>query len=457
MEQEVSLIQMLDARERRVWHQQELLGAYGKPLVCFTMNIAGPVKDSPLIRRGFARGRQLLERQFLRCGIKPLKIDLSKAVTGPEAFYVLDAEPLTIKKLTTLVEDASPLGRLFDMDVLRPDGKKVDREEVASWGPQMPHLRRACQGVQQPPGASRSRAAGPDDGEYLTETMDTLDAATAARQAVRALLYEVTTTPKPGLVDRRNSGSHTDMDSFTFMSSAASLYPYFEACTRAGRKTADGPAPETFAALRPLGCEAEGEMLAATHGVNTHKGAIFSIGTSSARRWAAWTVPSGADPARVLAEVSAMTAGLTAKDFAGVTAENAVTAGQKLYVQYGITGVRGQVEAGLPAVLEFGLPALEKGLAAGYSLNQSGCGALLAIIANSTDTNLIARSDRATQLAVVEELKALLARTPYPDEAALRALDDRFIAANLSPGGSADLLALCYLLHFFKTEVLEDV
>ena len=92
----------------------------------------------------------------------------------------------------------------------------------------------------------------------------------AARQAVRALLYEVTTTPKPGLVDRRNSGSHTDMDSFTFMSSAASLYPYFEACTRAGRKTADGPAPETFAALRPLGCEAEGEMLAATHGVNTH-------------------------------------------------------------------------------------------------------------------------------------------------------------------------------------------
>ena len=277
MEQEVSLVQMLDARERRVWHQQELLGAYGKPLVCFTMNIAGPVKDSPLIRRGFARGRQLLERQFLRCGIKPLKIDLSKAVTGPEAFYVLDAEPLTIKKLTTLVEDASPLGRLFDMDVLRPDGKKVDREELHLEG-------RKCLICGGPAKVCSSRRVHPvaelqaRTTAILTETMDTLDAATAARQAVRALLYEVTTTPKPGLVDRRNSGSHTDMDSFTFMSSAASLYPYFEACTRAGRKTADGPAPETFAALRPLGCEAEGEMLAATHGVNTHKGAIFSIG-----------------------------------------------------------------------------------------------------------------------------------------------------------------------------------
>ena len=57
METTVSLVQMLDARERRVQHQQELLARYHKPLICFTMNICGPIKDSPLIRRGFARGR----------------------------------------------------------------------------------------------------------------------------------------------------------------------------------------------------------------------------------------------------------------------------------------------------------------------------------------------------------------------------------------------------------------
>ena len=66
METTVSLVQMLDARERRVQHQQELLAQYHKPLICFTMNICGPIKDSPLIRRGFARGRQLLRQQFLR-------------------------------------------------------------------------------------------------------------------------------------------------------------------------------------------------------------------------------------------------------------------------------------------------------------------------------------------------------------------------------------------------------
>lgn len=450
MAAEVSLLEMLDARERRVHHQQELLAQYQKPLVCFTMNIAGPVKDSPLIRRGFARGQQLLRQQFLRAKLTPLHTDAACTPTGCEAFYVLDADPLAIKKFTTDIEDATPLGRLFDMDVLRPNGIKVDREELHLEG-------RRCLICGGPAKACSSRRIHTvaelqaKTTAILTETLDAWDAATAAQQAVRALLYEVTTTPKPGLVDRRNSGSHTDMDSFTFMSSAASLYPYFEACAKAGRATMDRPAPETFAALRPLGCEAEGEMLDATHGINTHKGAIFSIGITCAALGrldrSLWK-----DSARVLAEVSAMTKGLTAQDFAGVTAENAVTAGQKLYVQYGITGVRGQVEAGLPAVLEHGLPALEQGLAQGYDINRAGCGALLAILAHSTDTNIIARSSRERQLTLVDELNVLLAQTPYPDEAVLAALDDRFIAEHLSPGGSADLLALTYLLHFFRTD-----
>ena len=450
MPTQVSLMEMLDARERRVQHQQALLQQYHKPLICFTMNICGPVKDSPLIRRGFERGRQLLRQQFLRAKLTPLYQDARREATGCEAFYVLDADPLFIKKFTTDIEDATPLGRLFDMDVLCPDGRKVDREEIHLPG-------RRCLICGGPAKVCSSRRVHTvaelqeKTTEILTEARDAQDTADAARQAVRALLYEVTTTPKPGLVDRRNSGSHRDMDVFTFMDSAAALYPYFESCARAGRSTAEQPAPETFAALRPLGCEAEGEMLDATGGVNTHKGAVFSVGIVCAALGrldrACW-----ADPARVLAEVSAMTAGLTAGDFAGITAENAVTVGQKLYVKYGITGVRGQVEAGLPAVLNVGLPVLEAGRAKGYDFDRAGGGALLAILANSTDTNIIARSSRERQLALTEELKALLEKEPYPDRAALTELDDRFIAENLSPGGSADLLALTYLLYFFKTE-----
>ena len=450
MSAQVSLMEMLDARERRVQHQQMLLQQYHKPLICFTMNICGPIKDSPLIRRGFERGRQLLRQQFLRAKLTPIYQDVSREVTGCEAFYVLDADPLAIKKFTTDVEDATPLGRLFDMDVICADGRKVDREELHLTG------RRCliCGGPAKVCSSRRIHTVAElqeKTTEILTDARDAQDTADAARQAVRALLYEVTTTPKPGLVDRRNSGSHKDMDVFTFMDSAAALYPYFESCARTGRETAAQPAPETFTALRPLGCEAEGEMLEATGGVNTHKGAVFSVGITCAALGrldrALWS-----DPARVLAEVSAMTAGLIDRDFANVTAENASTVGQRLYVQYGITGVRGQVEAGLPAVLNIGLPVLEAGRAKGYDFDRAGGGALLAILANSTDTNIIARSSRERQLALTEELKVLLAENPYPDKAALAALDDRFIAENLSPGGSADLLALTYLLYFFKTE-----
>ena len=277
METTVSLVQMLDARERRVQHQQALLAQYHKPLICFTMNICGPVKDSPLIRRGFARGRQLLRQQFLRAKLVPLREDAIREVTGCEAFYVLDADPLTIKKFTTDIEDATPLGRLFDMDVIRPDGRKVDREELHLEG-------RRCLICGGPAKVCSSRRVHTvaelqeKTTEILTDARDAQDIADAARLSVRALLYEVTTTPKPGLVDRRNSGSHKDMDVFTFMDSAAALYPYFEACARMGCGTAERPASETFEALRPLGCEAEGEMLEATGGVNTHKGAVFSVG-----------------------------------------------------------------------------------------------------------------------------------------------------------------------------------
>lgn len=93
MPTEVSLMEMLDARERRVQRQRALLEQYHRPLICFTMNICGPVKDSPLIRRGFARGQQLLWQQFFRAGLSPLHQESCCGPTGCEAFYVLDALP----------------------------------------------------------------------------------------------------------------------------------------------------------------------------------------------------------------------------------------------------------------------------------------------------------------------------------------------------------------------------
>lgn len=192
-------------------------------------------------------------------------------------------------------------------------------------------------------------------------------------------------------------------------------------------------------------------MLHATAGVNTHKGAIFSmgilcgaLGRLERQQWS--------DPKAILSECAAMTAGLVSRDYGNLTPETAKTAGQKLFLQYGITGVRGQAEAGFPAALKVGLPKLEAALTAGKTINEAGCAALLAMLADTVDTNMLHRGGYELAKKTAEEIGALLEKEPFPTKETLEHLDNAFIRDNLSPGGTADLLALTYLLHFLKEE-----
>jgi triphosphoribosyl-dephospho-CoA synthetase len=145
-----------------------------------------------------------------------------------------------------------------------------------------------------------------------------------------------------------------------------------------------------------------------------------------------------------------MTQGLVQEDFRGITPETAATTGETLYAKYGITGIRGQAAAGFPQVLQVSLPVLERGLDAGLSLNDAGCAALLAMLTETADTNLIARSDYETQQRIAREIRVLLETEPFPDPQRLQELDRVFVEKNLSPGGTADLLALTYFLYFLK-------
>ena len=450
MEKMVSLMEILVARERRALRQSELIDQYKKPIISFTMNIAGPIKNNADIKRGYELGKQMLVRELELAEMHCLHFEEILDTTGNEAFYVLDAEPIAIKKVTTEIEDMSPLGRLFDLDVINTQKRKIDRREVELDG------RKCLICGNDAKECARSRTHSVEElqkktSEILRTVFVEEDSKKAAELACRALLYEVCTSPKPGLVDCRNNGSHKDMDLFTFINSACALHPYFEQCVRIGRQTEHLPAKKTFEELRKEGMRAEHAMFAATRGVNTHKGAIFSmgilcaaLGRLSREEWK--------QPELILNECANMAEGIVEKDFKNLNKENAVTNGQKLYVNYGITGIRGQVEDGFPAVRNVGLPILRKGLQEGRTIHESGGAALLAIMTESVDTNLIARSDINTQREVVNDVKALLAENPYPNVEKMKELDQMFIQKNLSPGGSADLLAICYLLYFLEND-----
>lgn len=444
MEEQVTLAQMLRAREERTARQQALLEQYRSPLVSFVMNIAGPVKDSPLIRQGFALGEKLLFQQLLRENVPCVYQEKVNAPTGPEGLYVVKASAVQVKDLTEELEEGLPLGRLWDMDVISPQGIKLERAAP-----------RRCLLCGQPAQVCARSSSHPleelqnQTRQLLEETIFRWEQETAAFLTCRALLYEVSVTPKPGLVDRQNSGSHQDMDFYTFLDSAAALHPFFSQCVQMGQRTRNQSPQETFSRLRLSGRLAESGMLATTGGANTHKGAVFTLGLVCGglgrlgmERWSS--------PERVLAEAKAMAQGIVDQELSSLAENTARTPGERFYLQYGITGVRGQAEQGFPAVLEVGLPVLETGLEQGRSLDEAGAGALLSLLAHIQDTNMIRRGGIAAQREQSARLRALLAKERFPSREMLEALDQEYIKANWSPGGSADLLALCWLLHFLR-------
>ena len=432
---EVSLQDILLAREERVSKQKEFLAKHHCPLISFTMNIAGPVKTSPLIERGFQTGLKQLE------SLPIVAKDIIYKVTGCEGYFSVDMDADALKSFCTQIEEATPLGRLFDMDVLDTDGRKLDRPG-----------QRGCIVCGAPGrGCAATRAHSVEELQEATngillEHFRRQDQIKIASLAVASLVDEVHTTPKPGLVDKRNTGSHTDMDLDTFLVSAKSLWPYFKECVAIGQSTASPE--ETFHLLRQAGLQAEKAMYEATGGVNTHKGAIFTLGILCGSVGRLWSADAPIPSLTLLLEECAAIGHAAMQDFDKMDGS---TAGQKLYLQKGLRGIRGEVAEGLPAVANIALPALEEGLSQGLSFNDAAACALIQLITQVEDTNLYHRGGEEGATFAKESAQAL---GKYPTMAQIETLDDIFITKNLSPGGCADLLAATCFLHYIKGATL---
>lgn len=449
--QKVELADILDAREQRVLRQKKLLSRYSQTLICFTMNIAGPIKNTDLILKAWREGLKQLQVQLHMTGFKVEHMEEYILFTGNEAFISAQASPLQVKELTVELEEQHPLGRLFDIDVLRADGSKVEREEVNSQP-------RTCLICGEPASVCASRRI---------HTVETLQKATdkkiehffsekfadkIAELAIKALLYEVSITPKPGLVDRINNGAHRDMDFYTFLSSITTLAPYFRDMVQAGMQSADHSGEATFKKLQFYGKAAESAMRSSTADINTHKGAIFSIGIICGALGRLYGQQKELSSDGVFAESSNI-AKAQLEQFTQDKGQACDTVGCRLFRAYGITGVRGEAAEGFPSVRKIGLPVLKKTLEENRSCDEAGYMALLYLIANVTDTNLIARSDYETQQRIRKGLDDWLKADNRISLDQVKAMDQLFIQHNLSPGGCADLLAVSWMMYFLEQEL----
>jgi holo-ACP synthase/triphosphoribosyl-dephospho-CoA synthase len=225
--------------------------------------------------------------------------------------------------------------------------------------------------------------------------------------AIRALLYEVSATPKPGLVDRTSNGAHKDMDFFSFIDSSCSLIPYFRNCVNLGFKHAEMTEEELFSMLRPEGVLAEKQMLAMTGGVNTHKGAIFSLGLICAAIGRIEAYGGQLDVESVCSEVKKL-AKYSLRDYELDPVSGEHTGGELAYARYKLTGARGEAASGFQHVRSEALSELRGQLERGRTLNDAGVFTLLRLMSIAEDTNVVKRCGRSTLEDIQNRAKKML-------------------------------------------------
>lgn len=400
---------VLRFRDERTEAQRLLLNQYRSPLVSFTMNIAGPIKRSGLIDFAFDEGMKTLKALIG----EPVCARTFRSAAGCGAVLVFDRGAAELKELCVSIEDRGDIGRLYDLDVIDIDGEKLSRREG-----------RRCLICGGPAAiCARSRAHG------LTEIQDKTNsilagfaANTLAGKAVAALIDEVSLTPKPGLVDMADSGAHLDMDWQLMVKSAKSLRPYFLRAAQLGAE-AGTDLPQK---LQEAGISAERTMLAATNNVNTHKGAIYSMGLLCAAK---------ATDLTARGEQVCMSAASIAKR---LSVPNSHSHGDSVRRLFPKAGPREEAYGGFPNVC-MALDMLLSG--------RTGEEALLKLMSMMDDSNVLWRGGEQGLEFIKKESARILDAPAEERRAMLSEFNDECIRRRLSPGGAADILAAALFLQ----------
>lgn len=267
---------------------------------------------------------------------------------------------------------------------------------------------------------------------------------TIGRAATLALHDELALSPKPGLVTLVDQGSHNDMDAHTFMRSLFAQRGYFV------RIAGLGAASAPFEALERCGIEAEARMLAATGGINTHRGAIFTLGLLCAAAGAVVNTGQSPSPEGLRATLLQRWGGALA---ARATRQSTLPGGIAAR-RYGLRSASAEAALGFPVLFETALPAMQTAAARGLTRQQVLLDTLFHVMAVMDDSNLAHRGGleglHYAQRVASGYLAAGGAARPDGVEVAFQ-IGHEFVSRRLSPGGAADTLSAACLVARITT------
>lgn len=443
-----NLEEFLLMREKRVDTQNYIIEKYNNPILVLRANYPGEEKNAFVPKQIV----EIIKKEILEIfNSQIIFIKKLESIEGPTYIYSIKTSGSSIKKIAMEIEESHILGRCVDIDVFDKDGYAFSRKDFGG-------EKRQCLLCEE-----MAFICGRKGTHTHKEIQDTIEKKlekylkieqkkfeivdSFSNLALKSIILEVSASPSFGLVSPHTKGSHEDMDFFTFIDSGFSLTPYFKQVIEAGYSPLS--VDLIFKKIRYMGKLAENDMFLATKNVNTHKGMIFLMGITAALAAKAKFENLPFDNISLL--IKKMCKDIL-KDFDNIHQKTNLTHGEKLYMKYGVVGVRGIVKNGLDLIFNKAITIFQNSIDKQESVNHAMIRTLIFLMGNLEDTTILHRHDidvlnfvrnKASELHLKFDNKSL-------DLILLKEIEDNFIDKRISPGGAADLLAITMFLTFIK-------
>ena len=455
--------QILHARDQRASYRKQFADN-GFPSLSVSLNIAGYPKHNHSTKAFFAIIISDLKEYLKANGITILEQKEINITDNDGDFYIAplsaDSDVISIKQITEQYEANHPAGRVIDIDIT-----------TTTFEPISSGKRKKCIVCSNQAAVDCMRSQNHSVTEVREVTFNTIESFLLSHRdsfikrelssyLLKSILYEISLTPKPGLVDTANPGIHTDMNYYTFVNSTSILTTYFNDIIDLAINNKMAKLETVLPQIRYIGIKAERNMFDQTNGVNTQKGGVFLLGLSAYA--AAYTVVNhGMFDVNMCADIiKTICADIVKNEIESGKAEN--SHGIDCYNKYGnkYGGARLEAQNGMSTAIKYGFNIFNR---SGIEMNRNSnkkvldthlFAALLNIMANNCDSNILFRSNEEILEGFKNAAQKAYCRIKNGEEpqSALNHLTTYCNYHRISAGGAADLLSVAIFFYLCKQE-----